>query len=116
MADGGYLYELNPDQQPSACPAILDAFGHTCGVESATTIDGWPTRGPGLIQTPDDPAGRPDWPEAIFLIATQTRYCLTTETPSGLGLEARVGAHIAAIRILIERTAQPPSARCPNPL
>lgn len=100
---GGYLYELNPDGQPPAAPAILEAFDRTCGVESAETIDGWPTRGPGLIQTPDHPEERPVWPEAIFLIATRTRYCLTTETPSAAPVERRIAAQIEAIRILLDQ-------------
>lgn len=107
---GGYLYELNPDQQASASPAILKAFGETCGVESAEIIDGWPTRGPGLIRTPDNPAERPVWPEAIYLIATQTRYCLTTETPSALPLDLRVAAQTEAIRtVLAHIQSHPPS-------
>ncbi|MGF1530360.1 MAG: M14 family metallocarboxypeptidase [Puniceicoccaceae bacterium] len=99
-ASGAYLYELNPFDRPSLAPAILHAYAQTTGIEPATIIDGWPTRAPGLIDTPEKPEERPEWPEAIYLLNQFTDYCLTTETPSGKNLQPRIEAHLEAIRIV----------------
>jgi hypothetical protein len=51
----------------------------------------------GIIRPSIDPLSRPDWPEALFLVAHKTRLSYTLEAPSDFPLETRVKALAAGV-------------------
>lgn len=63
-ANGFYLYELNPRNQPSLARAMLDAAASACPIESTAVIDGREVAEPGIIRPITDPALRDTWPES----------------------------------------------------
>jgi hypothetical protein len=101
-AHGFYLYELNPDQQPSFAQAIIEAVAPILPIESAELVDNWPAQ-KGVIRPNVPPQDRPQWAEAIFLISHKTRMSYTLETPSDYPLLLRVQAHVAAVRAVLDR-------------
>lgn len=94
---GYYMYELNPENRPSLAPAIISAVEDTCGIETATVIDGRQIAERGIIRPVNDPTLRDAWPESIYLRAHHTRLSYTLETPSARPLAVRVSAHAAAV-------------------
>lgn len=90
-AAGFYLYELNPDHRPSLAPEMIRAAESVCPVEQAAEIDGRPASG-GIIRPSLDPAMRPLWPEAFYLLQRKTRLSYTLEAPSDYPLPVRVAA------------------------
>lgn len=93
---GFYVYELNPDRQPSLAPQIVEAAAAVCPVDMSPVIEGREARG-GIICPGLDPASRPRWPEAFFLIQHKTRLSYTLEAPSDFPLETRVQALTAGV-------------------
>jgi murein peptide amidase A len=98
-AQGFYLYELNPDGQPSRARQIVEAVAGHCPIESAEMIDGWPALS-GIIRPEFNPEQRKEWPEAVYLVGVKTRHSYTLEAPSDYPLDVRVnslvtGAHAA---------------------
>lgn len=91
---GFYLYELNPDALPPVTLAadIIQQVSRVCPIETAAWIDGRPSNGAGVIHPPTDPAARPDWPEAFWLLQNRSRRNLTLEAPSDFPLSVRVSA------------------------
>ena len=69
-AHGFYLYELNPDHQPSLAEAMVARVGEVCPIDRSEVIEGRPAQN-GIIRPSIDPRSRPDWPEAFFLITAQ---------------------------------------------
>ena len=59
-------------------------------------IDGRPATG-GIIRPELDPAKRPQWPEAFYLLQHKTRLSYTLEAPSDFPLPVRVNALVAAV-------------------
>lgn len=110
-AAGFYLYELNPANQPSLAPDILQAVADVCPIDRSPVIDGRDAH-EGLIRPNLDPATRPEWPEAFFLIQHKTRLSYTLEAPSDFQLSARVAALTqgvtAAIRSFMGRKPDSP--------
>jgi murein peptide amidase A len=98
---GLYVYELNPDHQPSLAEAIIRAAEPVCPIDPAPVIDGRAARG-GIIRPELDPALRPEWPESFYLLQTKSRLCCTLEAPSALPLATRVAALATAVRAAIE--------------
>ena len=96
-AHGFYLYELNPDHRPSPAERIIDAVAKLCPIDHSPLIDGRPAQN-GIIRPDLDPAKRPQWPEAFFLIQNKTHHSLTLEAPSDFPLETRVAALVTAVR------------------
>jgi protein MpaA len=94
---GFYLYELNPDHLPSLGEAIVDAVNQVCPIDNSPVIEGRPASH-GIIRPDLDPAERPQWPEAFYLIQNQTRQSYTLEAPSDFALPTRVAALVAAVR------------------
>lgn len=94
---GFYLYELNPDGQPSRAEAIIAAVREVCPIDLSPEIEGRAARD-GIIRPPFDPASRPQWPEAFYLIQHKTRLSYTLEAPSDFRLATRVTALKAATR------------------
>jgi hypothetical protein len=100
-AKGFYLYELNPDHQPSLAEAIVARVGEVCPVDRSEVIEGRPAAN-GIIRPGVDPRSRPDWPEAFFLVTHKTRLSYTLEAPSDYPLAARVAALVAGVRAALE--------------
>lgn len=106
-AHGFYIYELNPEHRPSLAAHVLDAVRTVCPIDPSPVIDGREARD-GLIRPHIDPAQRPDWPEAFFLIQSKTRINYTLEAPSDFHLPLRVAALAHGVRaavLALPRTA-----------
>jgi len=100
-AHGFYVYELNPDHQPSLAEAIVARVGEVCPIDRSQVIEGRPALN-GIIRPTFDPRSRPDWPEAFFLIAHQTRLSYTLEAPSDFPLATRVASLVAGVIAVLE--------------
>jgi hypothetical protein len=64
-------------------------------------IEGWPARD-GVIRPNVDRFKRPDWPEALFLIANKARVSYTFEAPSDFPLPVRVAAVVAGVTAALD--------------
>ena len=95
-SNGFYLYELNPDNQPPLAEKILEAVAKVCPVDTSAVIEDWPAQN-GIIRPELNPADRPRWAEAFYLITNKTRQSYTLEAPSDFPLPARVDALTAAV-------------------
>jgi predicted deacylase len=100
-AGGFYVYELNPDKKPSLAEKIIEAAARACPIETSPVIEGRPAHN-GIIRPNLDPAERPQWPEAFYLITHKTRLSYTLEAPSDFPLPARVAALVGAVRAVLE--------------
>jgi hypothetical protein len=94
---GFYVYELNPQNQPSLAEPIIARVREVCPIDSSDLIEGRPAHN-GLIKPSLDPASRPQWPEAFFLLTYKTRLSYTFEAPSDFPLASRVAALVAAVK------------------
>jgi hypothetical protein len=113
---GFYLYEQNPEKQPSLAESIIAAVAEVCPIDPSEVIEGRPAQN-GIIRPNLDPRTRPQWPEAFFLITHKTQLSYTLEAPSDFPLSARVAALVAAVnaatRELQSLRAPQPSPECP---
>jgi hypothetical protein len=96
-ARGFYLYELNPDHRPSAAEQIIQRVRQVCPIDPSDVIEGREARG-GIIRPTLNPADRPQWPEAFYLITHKTRLSYTLEAPSDFPLPVRVAALVEGVR------------------
>ena len=100
---GFYFYEINlVADDPERAAGILAAVSPWFPAEDGPEIDGHECRAPGWIHhsaEPDIPEG---WPEAIYLAKMGCPLSFTFESPSTGCLTARVAAHCAAIRAVLE--------------
>jgi hypothetical protein len=96
-AQGFYVYELNPDNQPSLADAMVGAVRKVCPIDPSTLIDGREAK-EGIIRPNIDPAERPEWPEAFYLFMNKTRLSYTLETPSDFPLAVRTAALVTAVK------------------
>jgi protein MpaA len=96
-AHGFYVYELNPDARPSLAEVIIAAAGRFCPIDLSPVIEGREAHH-GIIRPNFDPATRPQWPEAFWLVQHKTRQSYTLEAPSDFPLGVRVCALAAATR------------------
>jgi predicted deacylase len=96
-AAGFYLYELNPEPRPSPAEAIIAAVAAVCPIDPSPLIEGRPAVN-GIIRPHLDPAIRPQWPEAFYLLQNKTRLSLTLEAPSDFPLATRVAALVRAVQ------------------
>jgi hypothetical protein len=96
-AQGFYVYEVNPDNRPSIAEKMVEAVRAVCPIDHSTLIDGRDARD-GIIRPNLDPAARPEWPEAFYLITHKTRLSYTLEAPSDFPLTVRVAALVAAVK------------------
>jgi hypothetical protein len=69
-------------------------------VDTSPVIENWPAEN-GVIRPNVNPAERPRWPEAIYLMMHKTRQSYTMEAPSDFPLPARVSALTAAVRAVL---------------
>jgi len=93
---GFYLYELNPDQRPSLAEKMIQAVVAECPIDPSPVIEGREAKG-GIINPSLDPASRPLWPEAFWLLQHRCRLVYTLEAPSDFPLPARIRALVAAM-------------------
>ncbi|MFM2082324.1 MAG: hypothetical protein RL380_1015 [Verrucomicrobiota bacterium] len=96
-ANGFYVYELNPDGHASLAEKVVAAVKEVCPLDLAAVIEGREAHG-GIIRPNLDPATRPEWPEAFWLIQNKTRRSCTLEAPSDFLLAPRVDALVAGVR------------------
>lgn len=88
---GFYLYEQNPDARPSLAEPIIESVAKVCPIDLSAEIEGRPAHH-GIIRPNINPAERPDWPEALYLITHKSRQGYTLEAPSDFPLETRIAA------------------------
>jgi predicted deacylase len=93
---GFYVYELNPEKRPSLAEAIVARISEVCPIDPSEIIEDRPARG-GIIRPNLDPATRPQWAEAFYLIVNKTRLSYTLEAPSDFPLATRVNALVAGV-------------------
>jgi hypothetical protein len=93
---GFYLYEQNPDDKPSLAGKMIAAVQKVCPIDLSENIEGR-AASDGVIQPKINPADRPDWPEAVYLITQKARQGYTLEAPSDFPLATRVNALVAAV-------------------
>ncbi len=101
-AHGFYLYELNPERRPSLAERMVAAVAEVCPIDASAEIDGRPTAAPGIIRPDIDPAKRPAWAEAFYLIQRKTRWSYTLEAPSDWPLALRADVLVRAVRAALE--------------
>ena len=107
-AAGFYVYELNPDRQPSYAEAITQRVSEVCPIDMSPMIEERPAVN-GIIAPNVDPRSRPQWPEAFYLFTHKTRLSYTMEAPSDFPLPVRVAALVAGVHAAVEAiTAGPP--------
>ncbi len=99
---GFYVYELNPDGVPSYAEPMIEAVRPVCPIDTSSEIEGRPAQG-GIIRPSIDPASRPQWPEAFYLLQYKTRLSYTLEAPSDYPLRPRVDALVAGTRVVLGR-------------
>ena len=97
---GFYLYEQNPDNKFSLAEKMIGAVKPVCPVDLSENIEGRPAQG-GIIHPKINPAERPDWPEALYLISHKARQGYTLEAPSDFSLTVRVEALVVAVNAAI---------------
>ena len=100
-SQGFYLYELNPDQRPSFAEGVVRAVASVCPIDLSSEIEGRQASG-GIIRPSVDPASRPEWPEAFWLLNYKTRQSYTFEAPSDFPLTTRVASLVAGVKAVIQ--------------
>lgn len=103
-ANGFYIYEVNPNALPSIAEPIIASLRPNFPIEHADQVDTWPHKD-GIIRPPFTPEERPEWAEALWLIANKTLQSCTFEAPSDFPLQFRVSAQVAAMRRAFELLA-----------
>ena len=98
---GFYVYEVNPDREPSLGEKMVQAVAKVCAIDLSPVIEDRPAQG-GIIRPDIDPAKRPQWPEAFYLIMNKTRHSYTLEAPSDFPLQARSAALTAAVGAVLD--------------
>ena len=93
---GFYVYELNPENQPSLAEPIVAGVASVCPIDLSAIIEGREAKG-GIIRPNFDPRSRPQWPEAFWLLTHKTRLSYTLEAPSDFPLVTRVNALVAGV-------------------
>lgn len=101
-SQGFYLYELNPDRQPSVAEAIIKEVSTVCPIDHSRVIDGHPSQD-GIIRPKEEIFLRRDWPEAFFLLMHKTRISYTLEAPSDFPLAVRAAGLARAVETALGR-------------
>lgn len=101
-SSGFYFYEINlGEDQPDRAAAIFESVAPWFPREPEALIDGHEIREAGWIYHAAEADLPDDWPEAIFLAKHGCPLSFTYETPSAMDLDARVAAHVAAVKAAI---------------
>jgi hypothetical protein len=98
---GFYIYELNPDNQPSLAEQMVQRVAEVCPIDLSDSIEGRPAQ-KGIIRPSVDPRSRPQWPESFFLLTRKTRLSYTLEAPSDFPIAVRVAALVTAVQTGVE--------------
>jgi murein peptide amidase A len=101
-AHGFYIYELNPDNEPSLAESMTEAVGKVCPIDYSEIIEGRPAAR-GIIRPSLDPRTRPQWPESFYLLTHKTRLSYTLEAPSDFPLACRSAALEEAVLAALHR-------------
>jgi murein peptide amidase A len=107
---GFYVYELNPDHRPSLAGKMVEAVARVCPLDLSPVIEGREAKG-GIINPTLDPASRPQWPEAFWLLQNKTRQSYTLEAPSDFPLNTRADALVAGVNAALAGAPISESAR-----
>ncbi len=99
-SQGFYVYEVNPDHEPSLGEKLMQAVSRICPIDLSAVIEDRPAQG-GIIRPDTDPAIRPQWPETLYLVTNKTRHSYTLEAPSDFPLPTRVAALATAVRVVL---------------
>ena len=102
-SQGFYLYENGPADGRAVGTKIIDAVSRICPIDLSPVIEDRPALG-GVIRPDLDPAKRPQWPEALYLLMHKTRRSYTLEAPSDYLLETRVAALVVASRVVLNES------------
>jgi hypothetical protein len=97
---GFYVYEVNPTRRPSLAEKIIEAVAKVCPIDPSPVIETWSARA-GVIRPHLNPADRPQWPEALYLITHKTSLSYTLEAPSDFPMPTRVAALATAVKTAI---------------
>ncbi|HZI33563.1 MAG TPA: succinylglutamate desuccinylase, partial [Candidatus Binatia bacterium] len=97
---GFYLYEQNPDNQPSLAEKIIEAVRNVCPIDRSEIIEDRPAKN-GVIRPNVQPNERPDWPEAFYLITQKSRQGYTFEAPSDFPLITRINALVTGVNTVL---------------
>jgi hypothetical protein len=100
---GFYVYEVNCDDETSLSSKMIAAVSKVCPIDLSPIIEDRPANG-GIIRPDLDPAKRPQWPEAFYLITNKTRHSYTLEAPSDFPLSVRVAALVGATGVVLDKT------------
>ena len=100
-AGGFYVYEVNPNHLPSLAEKIIASVATVCPIDQARLIDNWEAS-QGIIRPPINPAERPQWPEAIYLLANKSQLSYTMEAPSDFPIDVRVAALTEGVRTALD--------------
>lgn len=96
---GFYFYEINlGEDRPERAASILEAVTPWFPPEPEAVIDGHDIRSAGWIYHVPEADMPQNWPEAIFLAKRGCPVSFTFETPSANCLDARIAAHVAAVK------------------
>lgn len=98
---GFYVYELNLTGQRSYAEEIIRRVAPVCPIDPSPVIEGREAHN-GIIRPTPDPATRPQWPEAFYLITNKTKRSYTLEAPSDFPLRVRVAALTAGVGAILE--------------
>jgi hypothetical protein len=82
--------------RPSLAEKMVKGIASVCPIDLSPVIEGREAHG-GIITPNLDPASRPQWPEAFWLIQNKTRQSCTLEAPSDFPLTTRVDALVAGV-------------------
>jgi murein peptide amidase A len=99
---GFYVYEVGLANQLTFAEEIIQRVTPLCPVDQSTLIEGREAHG-GIIRPSLDPASRPQWPEAFYLITHKTPVSCTLEAPSDFPMHVRVAALVAGVRAVIDK-------------
>jgi len=104
-AHGFYLYEQNPDGQPTLAETMVSAIQKVCPIDPSEIIEDRPAKN-GIIRPNLDPRTRPQWAEAFYLIMHKSRLGHTLEAPSDFPLSTRVNALVTGVNAALESLNQ----------
>jgi murein peptide amidase A len=100
-SQGFYVYELNPENRPSLAEAMIARIAKVCPIDPSALIEGREASN-GIIRPNLDPATRPQWAEAFYLIVNKTRLSCTLEAPSDFPLLPRVNALVTGVQAALK--------------
>jgi len=97
---GFYLYEQNPDNNPSFAEKMIEAVQKVCPIDLSEIIEDRAAKS-GIVRPNISPQERPLWPEALYLIMQKSRQGYTLESPSDFPLATRINAFVAAVNVAL---------------